>query len=154
MVVCTIFFYTYKKLDDVLRMTVEEGTNVGDGYCQELDAGFRRCPGDVWGEVGVGLIQQGIGGLWRLLSQHIGAESSQPSFRQCIGHGLIVDQRSAACIDEDRRRLHHRQCFTVNQVVCLFRQRTMQREYVRGGEQFFERSLCNSYGQRLGFLTG
>ena len=85
----------------ILRVAAEEGADIVDGDMEQPDAGFLRGPGDVGREEGIGLTQKGIRRLWGFLRQHVSTEGGQPTFSQCIGHSLIVDQWSSSCIDED-----------------------------------------------------
>ena len=85
----------------------------------------------------MGLAEQWVVSLRWLVCQHVSTEGRQASFRQCLSNSLVVNQWSSTCIDKDGRRLHLSQGVMIHQMARAVSQRTVQRQDVGCGQEFF-----------------
>src|SRR6266508_1016477 len=70
-----------------------------------------------------------------LLLINVQAEIAYPARLQSFDHRLRVNQCATARVDQHHSGLHLSERLIINQVMCLRRQRAVQSDYVRGGEE-------------------
>ena len=81
--------------DDILRTTLEISPKVGFAYLQQTGTGLECSPGDMGRNKTVAGMEERRIATGRLLAQHIDAGSIEHSAVQCIGQGLLIDNRAA-----------------------------------------------------------
>src|SRR6266850_784527 len=91
--------------------------------------------------------QERVAGLDRLIVEDVEAGAGELVLREGIQERLPLDQRAAAGVDQDRRRLHHRELAPAQEAARLGRQAQVERHDIRAAQDVF---LRGGAGAQLG----
>jgi hypothetical protein len=89
------------------RVGLEPGGNAGGGIAVEGSIEILGDVADVWGRENVVQLPEGMVGRQWLGFEHIDRGPGDPARLQRFDQGHLIDDRTARCVDESRRRLHH-----------------------------------------------
>ena len=106
-------------------MVGQDATDFGRAVGGGADIGFAGDAGDVGGEDQVGCVEQGTadGGF---LFEDIDGGSGDRAIGQGVGHGVFVDDRPTACVDEDCVGSHAGQAIPVDEMTGFGGERRVQ----------------------------